>query len=98
MINDINACLPQDELNNKQNLKDMDPWTVIVEAARAMGIKINKPKENCKKCHGRGYLGRHADSGEPIACPCIFPKQTYDREIGQVQYKPMNRAERRKQK
>ena len=96
MINDINACLPQDELNNKQNLKDMDPWTVIVEAARAMGIKINKPKENCKKCHGRGYLGRHADSGEPIACPCIFPKQTYDREIGQVQYKPMNRAERRK--
>lgn len=92
MVNDVNACLPQ------RDLKSMDPWSVIVESARAMGIQINKPKENCKKCYGRGYLGRHADSGEPIACPCIFPKQTYDREIGQVQYKPMNRAERRKQK
>lgn len=92
MINDVNACLPQ------QNLKDMDPWTVIVEAARAMGIQINKPKENCKKCHGRGYLGRHVDSGEPIACPCIFPKQESDREIGQVQYRPRNRAERRAQR
>lgn len=92
MINDVNACLPQ------QDLKSMDPWTVIVEAARAMAIQINKPKENCKKCHGRGYIGRHADSGEPIACPCIFSKQAYDREIGQVPHKPMNRAERRKQK
>ena len=92
MINDVNACVPQ------QNLKDMDPWTIIVEAARAIGATINKPKENCKKCHGRGYIGRHADSGEPIACSCIFPKEEYDRDIGQVQYRPRNRAERRAQK
>ena len=44
MINDVNACVP------KQDLKNMDPWIVIVEAARATGIQINKPKENCKKC------------------------------------------------
>lgn len=92
MINDVNACVPQ------QNLKDMDPWTIIVEAARAIGAKINMPKENCKKCHGRGYIGRHAGSGEPIACPCIFPKEEYDRDIGQVQYRPRNRAERRAQR
>ena len=92
MVNDVNACLP------KQDLKTMDAWKVIVEAARAMGIKINNPKPNCKKCHGQGYVGRHANTGEPIACSCIFPKETYDREIGEVQYKPRNRAERRKQK
>ena len=92
MINDVNACLPQ------QDLKSMDPWTVIVEAARVMAIQLNKPNKSCKKCHGRDYLGRRADTGEPIVCPCIFPKQESDREIGQVQYRPRNRAERRAQK
>ena len=92
MINDINSCLP------KQDLRSMDPWRAIVETAQASGIKIKKPKPNCKRCHGRGYVGRYAETGEPIACPCIFPKETYDREIGEVQYKPRNRAERRKQK
>ena len=85
---------PTDEALSK-DIKTMDPFVVIVEAARAMGIEIQKPKPNCKKCHGRGYIGRHADSGEPIACTCIFPKQKFDREIGEIPHKPMNRAERR---
>lgn len=88
---------PTDEALSK-DIKTMDPFVVIVEAARAMGIEIQKPKPNCKKCHGRGYIGRHADSGEPIACTCIFPKQKFDREIGEIPHKPMNRAERRAMK
>lgn len=88
---------PTDEALSK-DIKTMDPFVVIVEAARAMGIEIQKPKPNCKKCHGRGYVGRHADSGEPIACTCIFPKQKFDREIGEIPHKPMNRAERRAMK
>lgn len=96
MFNDMNAVLPQDT-EKKPDYRGLDPWMIIVESARAMGIKLNRPKENCKHCHGRGYIGRHADSGEPIACNCIFPKETYDREIGNVQYRPMNRAERRAQ-
>ena len=94
MLNDINSVLPQDT-EKKPDYRGLDPWMIIVESARAMGIKLNRPKSNCKRCHGRGYIGCHADSGEPIACNCIFPKETYDREIGTVQYKPMNRAERR---
>lgn len=88
---------PTDEALSK-DIKTMDPFVVIVEAARAMGIEIQKPKPNCKKCHGRGYIGRHAESGEPIACTCIFPKQKFDREIGEIPHKPMNRAERRAMK
>lgn len=81
-----------------KDIKTMDPFVVIVQAARAMGIEIQNPKPNCKKCHGRGYIGRHADSGEPVACTCIFPKQDFDREIGEIQRKPLNRAERRAMK
>ena len=88
----------QTEQAMKNDIRTMDPWRVIVEAAQAMGIEIQKPKPNCKHCHGRGYVGRHADSGEPVACNCIFPKQEYDREIGEIPHKPMNRKERRAQK
>lgn len=83
--------LPKDK---KPNLKNMDPWQIIKESANAMGIIIYDPKPNCKKCHGRGYIGRHADTGEPVPCTCIFPKP--EREIGEMQLKPRNRAERRK--
>lgn len=82
--------------NTQPDLRSMNPWQIIKESAMAMGILINNPKPNCKKCHGRGYIGRHADTGEPIACTCIFPPE--DREIGEVTYKPRNRAERRAQK
>lgn len=80
----------------KPDYRNVNPWTVIREAATAMGIIVNDPKPNCKKCHGRGYTGRHADTGEPVPCSCIFPPA--DRKAGDVTFKPRNRAERRKQK
>lgn len=89
---------PAEQAVNAQDFKSMDPWRIIVETAQAAGIEIHKPKPNCKKCHGRGYVGRHADTGEPVACTCIFPKQEFDREIGNVPHRPMNRAERRANK
>lgn len=96
MFNDMNAVLPQDT-EKKPDYRGLDPWMIIVESARAMGIKLNRPKENCKHCHGRGYIGRHADSGEPIACKCIFEKEVTDRDttIEQQYLRPRNRAERR---
>lgn len=81
----------------KQDLRTADAWNIIKESARAFGIQIQQPNPHCKKCHGRGYIGRRHDTGEPIACNCIFPKVEYDRDIGmEEQYiKPRNRAERR---
>lgn len=84
----------------KQDLRTMDPWRIIVDTARQVGTILNQPKENCKHCHGRGWIGRKADSGEPIPCKCIFPKQEFDRDIGfEERYmRPRNRAERRARK
>lgn len=83
---------------NNNDLRNRDPWQVIREAAEQMHIKINKPNPSCKKCHGRGYTGRRHDTGEPLTCSCIFPKEEKaesERELGEVHYKPRNRAERR---
>jgi len=99
-LNDIAS-----ELNNNAkaeeemiNLREADPMVIMRAAAEGMGIILNDPKPNCKKCYGRGYLGRKSDTGEPLPCTCIFPK--YDRELGNVPlaYTPVNRAERRAQK
>lgn len=91
--------------NQQPDIRKMDPWEVIKSSAEGMGIKIQKPKPNCKHCYGRGYVGIRHESGEPIPCKCIFPAETVERqkqiddEIGDLSmYRKMNRAERRKQK
>lgn len=75
------------------NLRNADPMLIMKAAAEGMGFALQDPKPNCKKCHGRGYLGRKADTGEPIPCTCIFPKS--DRTIG---YVPVNYARNRKER
>lgn len=83
--------------SNEENidLRHSDPLLIMKAAAEGMGFALQDPNPCCKKCYGRGYLGRKADTGEPIPCTCIFPKA--DREIGNVRTinKPMNRKERR---
>lgn len=82
-----------------KDIRTVDPWKVIVASAEGMCIPIKEPKKSCKHCHGRGWIGRKTDTGEPIACPCIFVKEKYssEREMD-FEMKPMNRAERRKKK
>lgn len=75
------------------NLRNADPMLIMKAAAEGMGFALQDPKPNCKKCHGRGYLGRKADTGEPIPCTCIFPKA--DRAIG---YVPVTTARNRKER
>ena len=73
-VKDLEAALQADE--DLIDLKTADPMMIMKLAAEGMGIVLNDPKPNCKKCHGRGYLGRKADTGEPITCTCIYPKET----------------------
>lgn len=89
--NDLETALSQDDLID---LKTADPMLIMKLAAEGLGIMINDPNPNCKKCYGRGYLGRKADTGEPIPCTCIYPKET--RQIGgPVIQTNRNRKERR---
>lgn len=91
MKNLENALTDAEEL---VDLKNTDPLLIIKLAAKGMGIIIDDPKPNCKKCYGRGYLGRKVNTGEPIPCSCIFPKET--RTVGNfVNCKLNNRKERR---
>ena len=93
-MNDKQMFLPTDEAK-AADIRNMDPLEAIKAAAEGIGLILNDPKPNCKKCHGRGYIGRHADTGEPIACSCLFPKFESQRDTGPM-ILPQNRAERRK--
>ena len=33
------------------------------------------PKPNCKRCFGRGYIGRDTETGSFILCKCAFRKK-----------------------
>lgn len=91
-VKDLETALQVDE--DMIDLKTADPMMIMKLAAEGMGIILNDPNPNCKKCHGRGYLGRKADTGEPIPCICIYPKETRQAG-GPIIYRPRNRKERR---
>ena len=31
------------------------------------------PKPSCKKCYGRGHVGRNVDTGKYVPCSCVKP-------------------------
>jgi hypothetical protein len=71
----------------------------IKKSAAAQGIVLKNPEPNCKRCHGRGWIGVDAKTGIPVVCKCIFFKEDLDNEpIPEEMLKPKNRAERRKRK
>ena len=83
-----------DQEEARKELEQYDPLQIIQAVYGFMGIKIKDPKPNCKRCFGRGWTGKHADSGEPIPCTCILPSETFDK-TGQTSYiGARNRAER----
>jgi hypothetical protein len=44
----------------------------IKKSAAAQGIVLKNPEPNCKRCHGRGWIGVDAKTGIPVVCKCIF--------------------------
>jgi len=56
--------------------KNIDPLDVIKKFAEKQGITLKDPKSNCKRCYGRGYVGRLASQGgAPVPCDCIYPPE-----------------------
>jgi hypothetical protein len=33
-----------------------------------------KPKENCRYCFGRGWIGRSVETGDVMPCRCVMKK------------------------
>lgn len=86
-----------EDLIDKTNYRNLDPWNLIKRSCEAQCIKIRRPKSGCKRCHGRGWIGRKAETGEPIPCRCIFVKEDFatKREEGEAPFRPKNREQRR---
>lgn len=49
---------------------------ILQRMGKMLGFEVGEPKKNCKKCHGRGYIGYDHQSGFPIACNCIMKNAT----------------------
>lgn len=93
-MKDSEMFVPTPEAEAVQKLMEMDPFEVIKAAAEGIGLILNDPKPNCKHCHGRGWIGRNAETKEPIACNCVFPKYESQRPQNEI-ILPMNRKQRR---
>lgn len=53
------------------------PSQIQVQEAMKSGKFIeldNPPDPNCKKCYGRGHVGRSQESGLYIPCSCVLKK------------------------
>ena len=60
---------------------ELTPLDVIKAVAKETGIELRDPNEGCKKCYGRGYIGRDSMTKQPIPCTCIYPAKSEDDEI-----------------
>lgn len=58
----------------KNENAEIKPIDLIKKRANELGIKLNGPKPNCKKCYGRGYTAWYAKTKEPVLCKCLFKK------------------------
>lgn len=87
-----------DEMINSEEFKALPIFEQIKKTMDKFGVQVKDPNNNCKHCHGRGYTGKKADSGEPIPCSCIMPdmnfatEQAYDNRSAL----PTNRQQRRR--
>jgi len=45
-----------------------------------MGVTFGYPKKNCKKCFGKGYIGKDTETGMPIQCKCSMRPKPDDWE------------------
>lgn len=87
----------EEDFVDKTDFRTQNPVKLIRKLAEQQGITLREPKSSCKKCHGLGYIGRRVEDGFPIPCSCIIVKEKLsERDIGNVERKPKNRAERRK--
>jgi hypothetical protein len=53
------------------------PVLTVVNTGTASGQAVvptevaPPPKKNCRHCHGRGYVGKNVNTGEPVPCYCV---------------------------
>ena len=98
-INTENIYIDND--NNIITNEDLNitPMDVIRKLADKIGHEIKEPKSDCKKCYGRGYIGRDSKTKAPIPCSCIFVDYNNSNNIRMFEKtRKLSRKERRSKK
>lgn len=87
----IDGVLDQKDLN-------ITPFDVIKKLAEKIGQDVKDPEPSCKRCYGRGYVGRDSETKAPIPCKCVFPN-FHDTENDRIfnRTRKLSRKERRRQ-
>lgn len=70
-----NKILVDTESKEIIDISKMSMFEIICHEAKQRNIPVKNPKKNCNKCYERGYIGTDKDSGAPVPCKCIFPKE-----------------------
>lgn len=79
---DIEEVVIDTNQNKLVDNKSLTPWDMIELTAKQNNIAINKPKDDCRKCFGRGYNG--FSEGIPQPCKCIFPKESIAQDKNRI--------------
>jgi len=45
------------------------------------GVTFGNPRPGCKKCFGRGYIGKDTETGQPIMCLCSRNRPMPERQV-----------------
>ncbi|MEM4261033.1 MAG: hypothetical protein QXG00_07365 [Candidatus Woesearchaeota archaeon] len=69
------------EIVDKSQLSEFD---VIKAVAKQTGTEIRNPRSGCKKCYGRGFIGRDYTTKAPIPCSCIYPPKTPAQKLEEI--------------
>jgi hypothetical protein len=81
---------------------DLSPFEIIKAVAEQTGTAIRNPRNSCKKCHGRGFMGTDFKTQMPIPCNCIYPTKTDVQKMNEMMYDnnrlggKLNRDQRRR--
>ena len=96
-VENVHAVFDGDDNYVSNHSQKVSPFDVIKATAELLGQTVNNPKHNCKKCNGRGFIGRDSVGGYPIPCVCIYPKENKGKnDYVYNKTKSMSRSERRK--
>ena len=72
---DINKLVGS--IHDKEEEPDNKLGKASLQKSSMTGVTVTGtcyPKKNCKKCFGRGYVGRNTETGQFVNCSCTFRK------------------------
>lgn len=63
------------DVNHDVELPDVRAgwFSTIKDKLAQKKINLKKPKKSCRRCFGRGYIGRNVLTNSVVPCSCILP-------------------------